>query len=235
MTRIAARFGITDVALRKKCARHAVPVPGRGYWQQLEAGKSPTSTLLPNDAGNSRIDFCLLADPGTSLPLHDANLAGESSNWVAVRTRADDLAEARHRAAVKKQRRHAFEDEQRDAHARAVAERKAVERLEADAIAWERAQRLRAYIAAVAGAFGLGDTADDLASWLGWASRQADAIDPLRLGVRAVCQVPAPDRGGAGSLTAARDSDAVQLHRARWAGDGASNSDSAGLRINRAP
>ncbi len=38
VTKIAAEFGISDVALHKICEKHRVPVPGRGYWAKLAAG-----------------------------------------------------------------------------------------------------------------------------------------------------------------------------------------------------
>lgn len=39
MTRVAAGLGISDVALKKICIKHDVPVPGRGYWAKVAAGK----------------------------------------------------------------------------------------------------------------------------------------------------------------------------------------------------
>lgn len=36
---IAQQLGISDVALAKTCRKHDVPVPSRGYWAKLEAGK----------------------------------------------------------------------------------------------------------------------------------------------------------------------------------------------------
>ena len=35
---LSARFGISDVALRKTCARAQVPTPERGYWASKERG-----------------------------------------------------------------------------------------------------------------------------------------------------------------------------------------------------
>jgi hypothetical protein len=40
MKNLAVRFGISDVALKKICARAAIPTPDRGYWARKEAGKS---------------------------------------------------------------------------------------------------------------------------------------------------------------------------------------------------
>lgn len=39
MTKIAADLGVSDVALKKICDKHRVPVPGRGYWAKVAAGK----------------------------------------------------------------------------------------------------------------------------------------------------------------------------------------------------
>ena len=39
VSEIAARLGVSDVALGKLCRRAAIPIPGRGYWQRTEAGQ----------------------------------------------------------------------------------------------------------------------------------------------------------------------------------------------------
>jgi hypothetical protein len=38
-TKVAADFGISDVAVKKICDRHRIPVPGRGYWAKIAAGQ----------------------------------------------------------------------------------------------------------------------------------------------------------------------------------------------------
>jgi hypothetical protein len=38
MTKLAAQFKISDVALKKICLRHEIPVPGRGFWAKVAAG-----------------------------------------------------------------------------------------------------------------------------------------------------------------------------------------------------
>ena len=38
MRELAKDFGISDVALAKRCRRLAIPVPGRGYWARVDAG-----------------------------------------------------------------------------------------------------------------------------------------------------------------------------------------------------
>ena len=47
MSRLASRFGVSDVALAKICAKHDVPRPGRGYWQQLATGIRIERPKLP--------------------------------------------------------------------------------------------------------------------------------------------------------------------------------------------
>ena len=47
MRTLAAAFGISDVALKKACARAHVPTPERGYWAKKEAGKPTRQALLP--------------------------------------------------------------------------------------------------------------------------------------------------------------------------------------------
>lgn len=39
MKTLSARFGISDVALKKTCARAGIPIPDRGYWAKKDAGK----------------------------------------------------------------------------------------------------------------------------------------------------------------------------------------------------
>jgi hypothetical protein len=47
MKNLSARFGISDVALKKTCARAGIPTPDRGYWAKKEAGKETFQTVLP--------------------------------------------------------------------------------------------------------------------------------------------------------------------------------------------
>ena len=46
-TKVSAELGISGVALGKICRRHAVPVPERGYWAKLAAGKPVRTVRLP--------------------------------------------------------------------------------------------------------------------------------------------------------------------------------------------
>jgi hypothetical protein len=35
MTKLAAKLHISDVAIKKICVRHEIPVPGLGYWAKI--------------------------------------------------------------------------------------------------------------------------------------------------------------------------------------------------------
>jgi len=43
---LSARFGVSDVALRKACIRAAIPTPDRGYWARKNAGKRTCHAAL---------------------------------------------------------------------------------------------------------------------------------------------------------------------------------------------
>jgi len=44
---VAKRFGISDVALAKSCRKADIPLPPRGYWARLKAGKRVVTAQLP--------------------------------------------------------------------------------------------------------------------------------------------------------------------------------------------
>jgi hypothetical protein len=48
---VAKRYGVSDVALRKTCQKLAVPLPGRGHWARVEAGRIPPRRVLPKFSG----------------------------------------------------------------------------------------------------------------------------------------------------------------------------------------
>jgi hypothetical protein len=47
VAQLAAAWGISDVGLAKACRRLRVPLPPRGYWAKVRAGKRPRRTRLP--------------------------------------------------------------------------------------------------------------------------------------------------------------------------------------------
>jgi hypothetical protein len=47
LSELAKDFGISDVALGKRCKRLGIPVPGRGYWARVDAGQRLYRPRLP--------------------------------------------------------------------------------------------------------------------------------------------------------------------------------------------
>jgi len=47
MMTLSTRFGISDVALKKTCARAGIPTPERGYWEKKDAGKETFQAAFP--------------------------------------------------------------------------------------------------------------------------------------------------------------------------------------------
>lgn len=47
MQTLASSLGVSDVALAKRCKKFDIPVPPRGYWARIQAGKPATRILLP--------------------------------------------------------------------------------------------------------------------------------------------------------------------------------------------
>jgi hypothetical protein len=59
MTKVAPRFGLSDVGLAKVCKRYDIPRPSVGYWAQKQVGKEPDRTPLPpaEEKSKNSIEF----------------------------------------------------------------------------------------------------------------------------------------------------------------------------------
>ena len=53
MTVVARRYRLSDVGLRKICIALEIPVPARGYWAWIAAGRNIPKTALPTTNGSS--------------------------------------------------------------------------------------------------------------------------------------------------------------------------------------
>lgn len=62
VSKLSAELGISDVGLAKACRRYAIPVPPRGYWAKLQAGKRPPKIALPAPELDTMVDFAT-SDP----------------------------------------------------------------------------------------------------------------------------------------------------------------------------
>ena len=54
MKSVSARFGISDIALKKTCARAGIPTPDRGYWAKNKCRKEDVVTATMRFVGDSR-------------------------------------------------------------------------------------------------------------------------------------------------------------------------------------
>jgi hypothetical protein len=57
MIKVAVRYGISDVGLKKVCKRNNIPVPGRGYWRKVETGQKVKRLPLPKDTKERPVYF----------------------------------------------------------------------------------------------------------------------------------------------------------------------------------
>lgn len=60
---IAQRIGVSDVWLKKCCAKAGIPVPNRGYWAKLRAGKKVVRRNLPPRPPGTPIVVMIGTDP----------------------------------------------------------------------------------------------------------------------------------------------------------------------------
>lgn len=47
LSKLATRYGLSDVGLAKLCRRHNVPIPYRGYWARVSSGQTPSRIPMP--------------------------------------------------------------------------------------------------------------------------------------------------------------------------------------------
>jgi hypothetical protein len=68
MTKLAKRFGISDVGLRKICVKHDIPTPPLGYWAKLNFGKSVERAALGTAGDNIRDKVLVALSAAMDLP-----------------------------------------------------------------------------------------------------------------------------------------------------------------------
>jgi hypothetical protein len=71
MVHAAKELGISDVGLAKACRRNAVPVPQRGHWNKLQAGKPSPQIPLPQPEIDPLVSFAT-TDPAKREPEQQA-------------------------------------------------------------------------------------------------------------------------------------------------------------------
>jgi hypothetical protein len=84
MIKLAKKYRLSDVGLRKVCKRNHIPTPPAGYWAKLTNGKKVKKPNLPSmeDAPPIRFEMPALNDLG----LEDSSLANETAKLLALET-----------------------------------------------------------------------------------------------------------------------------------------------------
>lgn len=86
-SKLAADFGVSDVAIAKRCQKLGVPRPSRGYWARIAAGHHPERPPLPATPAELAAEAMkepipkVLSLPEESVPLHPS--ADELAKMVA--------------------------------------------------------------------------------------------------------------------------------------------------------
>lgn len=96
LTRLAERYGLSDVGLRKVCVRHDIPLPPQGYRQQLAAGRTPKPIPLPKSKTGTMVEFMSPSPPLVRQPTDDAfapliEHEGHPANRIIVAAEPDDI------------------------------------------------------------------------------------------------------------------------------------------------
>ena len=68
ISKLAKRYGLSDVGLAKICKKYNIPRPPRGYWARLTAGQKPKRIALPS--GNDDQSIEISANPFTNTHRH---------------------------------------------------------------------------------------------------------------------------------------------------------------------
>jgi hypothetical protein len=88
-SRLAHRYGVSDVGLAKACTRHNIPRPPRGYWAKLKHGKKVRQTALPanSDPDLETVYFDMAGFGSVRQPIDDPEVGK-----VANKRRAEQQA-----------------------------------------------------------------------------------------------------------------------------------------------
>ncbi len=90
---LAKDFGISDVALAKRCKRLGIPLPGRGYWARVDAGQTPYRPKLPKRDAQWGDQEALTVAP--ALGTYTATLLSSEEAQETLESAAPESAPAR--------------------------------------------------------------------------------------------------------------------------------------------
>src|ERR1700733_1540742 len=90
---LAKDFGISDVALAKRCRRLGIPIPGRGYWARIDAGQTPYRPKLPKRDPQWRDQNALTVAP--SVGAYSATILASEEAQETLKSAAPESVPAR--------------------------------------------------------------------------------------------------------------------------------------------
>jgi hypothetical protein len=93
MRTLASRFGLSDVALRKACSKAEVPVPPRGYWAKIHAGRTALPSSLPARPPGMPRDIVIGANRDAWQSLTEEEILGPVPDPPVFEERIDALRE----------------------------------------------------------------------------------------------------------------------------------------------
>jgi hypothetical protein len=94
VTHVAKEFGVSDVAVRKICAKHGIPTPPLGYWAKLQHGKKVRKLPLPALKAGESDDVDLVVRTAKTQPpevgeTHQAALQEEAAEGSRISVPAE--------------------------------------------------------------------------------------------------------------------------------------------------
>src|SRR3984885_7224056 len=93
ISELSKDFGISDVALAKRCRRLGIPLPGRGYWARVDAGQTPYRPKLPKRDPQWRDDNALTVAP--SVGAYSATILSSEEAQETLKSAAPESVPAR--------------------------------------------------------------------------------------------------------------------------------------------
>jgi len=82
---LAKDFGLSDVALAKRCRKLGIPIPGRGYWARVAAGQTPRQPPLKNREEKWPDQSTLTFDPPREPPEQQEGRPAGTVEEIALR------------------------------------------------------------------------------------------------------------------------------------------------------
>jgi hypothetical protein len=91
LVELAQDFGLSDVAVAKRCRKLGVPVPGRGYWARIAAGQTPRQPRL-KEREDQPLDYSALTFEAPRDETPEENLPPATPEQVSLREKIVGLS-----------------------------------------------------------------------------------------------------------------------------------------------